>query len=313
MTHFPEPLFPPEHVAQSRQERLQRLLSSSRKGITIRFAIIIFELFGVLVFGSSALFMDALASLIDVASSLLLVACVKLADRPPDEDHPFGHGRYEPLIGLQMGFLMTLIGGGMLFQQFFELFRGVPGKIIDPRTWIIPLCAVILLETCYQLVIHTAKKENSPALMADAIHYRLDGITSLFAMLALLPAAYFPEWSGTIDHIGAIFIAFLMIAIGIYAWRKNLHQIMDRVPDSQFFERVHLASMRVPGVFGTEKTRIQLYGPDAHVNIDIEVDPQLSVELAHAISQKVRVEIQKEWPAVRDVIVHIEPYYPNDH
>lgn len=63
----------------------------------------------------------------------------------------------------------------------------------------------------------------------------------------------------------------------------------------------------------TEKTRIQLYGPDAHVDIDIEVDPELSVQKAHKISQEVRIEIQKAWPAVRDVTVHIEPYYPNDH
>ena len=115
------------------------------------------------------------------------------------------------------------------------------------------------------------------------------------------------------DHIGAMTIASMMVVLGIYAAKNNLDQLMDRIPNRDFFERVRKASLTVIGVLDTEKIRIQLYGPDAHVDIDIEVDPLLPVHLAHEISQNVRVEIQKEWPSVRDVTVHIEPYYPGDH
>jgi divalent metal cation (Fe/Co/Zn/Cd) transporter len=89
--------------------------------------------------------------------------------------------------------------------------------------------------------------------------------------------------------------------------------MMDRIPNPRFFEKVKNAARSVDGVEETEKIRIQLYGPDAHVDIDIEVDPHLTVEVAHKISQQVRAEIQKKWTAVRDVTVHVEPYYPNDH
>lgn len=95
--------------------------------------------------------------------------------------------------------------------------------------------------------------------------------------------------------------------------RDNLHQLLDRIPATHYFDTVKQAARRVKGVFGTEKIRIQLYGPDSHVDIDIEVEPEMSVLAAHEISQQVRVEIQKDWPAVRDVTVHIEPFYPNDH
>lgn len=313
MSHFPDPIVLPDQIIRQREERQRQLIKSCVRGIALRFAIILGEVAGVIIFGSSALLMDALASLIDVFSSVLLVICIKLAYRPPDEDHPFGHGRYEPLIGLQLGVLMALIGGGMLFQQTFELGSFSVDHSIDPRTWIIPFCAVILLEISYQIVMRAARQQHSPALAADAVHYRIDGVTSLFATVALLGAAYFPSWGVTLDHVGAIFIALLMIGIGIYAARQNLHQIMDRTPDKRYFERVKKAAERVEGVLGTEKIRIQLYGPDAHVDIDVEVEPLLSVEVAHAISQKVRVEIQKEWAQVRDVTVHIEPFYPGDH
>lgn len=313
MSRFPDPLSVPEHVLELRQERLNQLIKSSKLGIAIRLAIIAFELFGVLLYGSSALMMDALFSLMDVASTVVLILCLKLAERPPDEDHPFGHGRYEPLAGFQLGLLLTFVGVIMAVQQVFQLITHSVREQMHHQAWLIPALAVILLEVCYQIVVHVAKKQNSPALAADALHYRIDSITSLFAMIALLFAAHFPNFSPYFDHTGALLITLLMIGLGIYAMRNNLHQLMDRIPDAKFFDLVRNASRKVAGVEETEKIRIQLYGPDAHVDIDVEVDPQLTVERSHEISQQVRVEIQKEWPMVRDVTVHIEPYYPNDH
>ena len=311
---FPDPITLPEYVYEERKNRKRQILNSSLRGIIIRLAIIIFELIGVYLFASASLLLDAISSLVDVFSSLLLLLFVKLAERPPDTNHPFGHGRYEPLFGMLLGLMLAVVGGGMLIQQILHLSGESASYLpMDKRAWIFPLIALILLEICYRVVMRTAKIHNSPALAADAVHYRIDGLTSLFATIALLLAAYFPSWSLTFDHLGAIVIAILMIGLGLYAARKNLNQIMDRVPEKEFFDRVRQAALSVAGVRETEKIRIQLYGPDAHVDIDIEVDPQLSVEVAHTISQKVRVEIQKRWPAVRDVTVHVEPFYPNDH
>lgn len=312
MAHFPDPIVIPE-VTQLRQERLHELVSSSLRGIAIRFAIILAEVLGVIFLGSAVLMMDALSSLIDIIASIILVVCIKYAARPPDDNHPFGHGRFEPLVGFQMGLFMALIGLGMLLQQAFALSEEHKGGEIHPYVWVIPLGAVVLLEICYQIVMYTARKERSSALAVDAVHYRIDGMTSLFAAVALIAAAYFPKWGGIIDHWGAMIIAFLMIVIGGDAVRRNFNQIIDRAPERHFFELIQKAAKGVEGVLGTEKIRIQAYGPDAHVDIDVEVDPNLTVEVSHVISQKVRAEIQKVWPQVQDVIVHIEPFYPGDH
>lgn len=313
MSHFPSPIVVPKHVFDERKERLRQLIGSCLWGIVLRLGIILAELTGVYFFDSAALLMDALTSLVDVFSSILLVIFMKLAARPPDTNHPFGHGRFEPLVGVQLGLFMALVGGGMIVKQIFEIDTIQSDRIIDARAWIIPFFALILLEACYQMVMRVAKKQHSPALAADAVHYRIDGITSLCATVALLIAAYFPGASHQIDHMGAVLISVLMIGIGLNAAWQNVKQLLDTKPDIEFFTKVKKAAKRVQGVLGTEKIRIQSYGPDAHVDIDIEVDPYLTVEVAHKISQEVRVEIQKEWPAVQDVTVHIEPYYPNDH
>ena len=313
MSKFPETLPLPKTVKELRDTRRKAMITTARRGVILRFIIILSELAGFIYFGSSALLLDALSSLVDVASSVLLIICIILADRPPDRHHPFGHGRFEPIGGLQLGVLLAVLGIVMTFQQISAITHGHHGGVINPHTWIIPLVAVVLLEIGYHHLKRTAKRQNSPALHADAVHYRIDGINSLFAMIALLFAAYFPQYSQVIDHLGAIFIAVLMIGIGTVAAKNNIHQLLDRTPDDSYFSLVRDAAMKASGVHATEKILIQVYGPDAHVSIDVEVDPHLSVEVAHEITQKVRHEIQVAWPAVRDVIVHVEPYYEGDH
>ncbi len=314
MSKFPSSIPLPDTIQQTREERRKEMIATSRRGVAIRFTIILAELLGFVYFNSSSLLLDALSSLIDVAASVFLIFCIHIADKPPDKEHPFGHGRFEPIAGLQLGLLLIVIGCGMCFQQISALTKDtLPGAEINPYTWIIPLVALVLLETCYRLLKKAGKKRNSPALLADAVHYRIDGLNCLFATIALILASIFPASSVMLDHLGALVIAVVMIGIGAYAAKGNLNQLLDKIPHKSYFEKVKNAALNVEGVLSTEKLRLQVYGPDAHVGIDIEVDPLLSVEDAHTITQKVRAEIQKAWPQVRDVIVHVEPYYPDDH
>lgn len=313
MPKFPKPVPLPENVIISRANRNKQVVRAVQIGIGFRLFVIIFELIGVVLINSSSLFLDAISSMADVLSSVFLIFCMKLAQRPPDINHPFGHGRYEPMGGLLLGVLLIMLGGVMFFQQILVSFYQEGHRHIHTWAWIFPAVAVIILETAYRFLILTAKKSNSPALAADAYHYRVDSLTSLLAAIALIIAAIWSESSTLIDHIGAIFIALFMIGIGILAARENFHQLMDKIPDPKFFHLVKQAALKASGVEGTEKIRIQRYGPDAHVDIDIEVKPSLTVDKAHKISQQVRLKIQEAWPDVRDVTVHIEPYYANDH
>lgn len=313
MTHYPKPVKPPHDVFSARRDRNKQLVRSAKRGVFIRFFIIVCEFVAAWYFLSSALAMDAIASFVDVFFSLSLIYFIKLADKPPDEKHPFGHGRFEPLVGMQIGILITAIGVVAFFQQIIHLPVSVEQRVLTPYAWIVPLIAVLLLEICYRVVMKAAKEQSSPALAADALHYRIDSMTSAMAGIALLIAAYIPHLSDTLDHLGAIAIACFMVGIGIYAAKNNLYQLIDTVPEKEYFDKVRGAALQIEGVRDTEKIRIQRYGPDAHVNIDIEVDPNMEVADAHEITQKVRAEIQKAWPAVRDVTVHVEPYYPGDH
>ena len=312
---FPDPVPPedPAAVQAARRRRTGRLIFAGAVGVGVRLVVIVAEFAAYFSCGADVLLVDAVASLADVAASLAILAAVKYAEKPPDEDHPFGHGRFEPLAGLQLGVLIVLLGGVLGGRAAWEAVRERPAADLPLWAAAVPALAAILLEATGRVVKVVGRREHSSALVAEAHHYRIDALTSLVAAAGLAAAAAAPAWGGLIDRGGAALLASLMIALGLAAVWENLHQLVDRVPDDGRFELVRAAAAAVPGVLEVEKVRIQHAGPDAHVDIDVEVDPAETVCEAHRTAQHVRAAVQTAWPSVREVVVHVEPYYPGDH
>jgi cation diffusion facilitator family transporter len=310
---FPEPVKLPEAVDVARATRTSRLVGVSTIGVAVRLLIIGIEFAGFWVWGYSVLLVDAVASLADVVASVAIIIAIKIAERPPDEDHPFGHGRFEPLAGMQMGILICMLGGGVIAQQFFAVFTEATSGNVNVWVAVIPLSAAVIFELICRMILRIGRREHSTALISEAYHYRVDGVTSLLAAAGLLVASAVPQFSNLVDHLGAMLLAAIMLALGATAVWQNVHQLLDRVPDPKWFERVRASAEKVEGVLDIEKVRMQCAGPDTHVDIDIEVDPRQTVSEAHVITQHVRAQIQTDWPAVREVVVHVEPYYAGDH
>jgi len=313
LEEFPEPLELSDDVTRVRLRRTARLMKVAWVGISVRLFVIAMELIGLWFLGHSVLLVDALASCADVFTSLAILFAIRLAEQPPDEDHPFGHGRYEPLAGFQLGILILIVGTGTFGYQLFAAMRHSQYEVIGWISWMIPLSAALLLEGTCRLVLKMAQQEKSSAMIAEAYHYRTDAITSFLAALGLLIASQIPGYGHLIDHITAMLLAVIMVYLGWIAARENLHELTDKIPDQKYFDQVRASALKVEGVQDVEKVRIQTAGPDAHVNIDIEVNPDETVDQAHLYAQQVRHQIQLDWPTVREVVVHVEPYYEADH
>jgi len=302
----------PLSVEQNRQQRSVRLVTVASWGIAIRVLVVVVELVGFWVLGHAVLFVDGVASAVDVVASLLIIAAIKVAERPPDSNHPFGHGRIEPLAGLQMAIVLIVVGSILFGQQFTAGVAAGP-RVVSAWAWLIPLSCAVMLESVCQLILRVARRDKCAALVAEAYHYRIDAATSLLAAIGLGLATMMPAMSSSIDRLAATFIAGIVVVLGLLAAKENLDQVLDHRPDAELFERVRSSAAQIHGVMEVEKIRIQQAGPDAHVDIDIEVEPQTSVFEAHHIAQNVRAIIQTDWPAVREVVVHVEPYFADDH
>jgi len=312
--HFHSVVPLPKSIGRERRDRSGRLIRVASWGIAIRLLVVAAELVGFWFLGHAILFVDAVASTADVIASILIIAAIKAAERPPDDNHPFGHGRIEPLAGLQMALVLIALGIGLVLQQIAGV-AGAPkeGWSVSYWVWLIPFGGAILLEMCCQLILRVARRDKCAALVAEAYHYRIDAATSLLAAAGLGLATLIPSVAHQVDHLSAMLIAAILVALGLLAARENLHQVLDHVPDGEWFDRVRESALKVEGVLDVEKIRIQQAGPDAHVDIDIEVEPRTSVYDAHHVAQKVRATIQTNWPAVREVVVHVEPFFAGDH
>jgi cation diffusion facilitator family transporter len=310
---FPDPVIPATNIEDVRARRLHELTVVTTLGILVRLIVIVAEFIGVLVFRSAAMQVDALASLFDVLSSLVLLAAIRFAARPPDDDHPFGHGRAEPLAGFQLGLLLCGTGIWMTVQNGIVLESGGSNQHISGWAWVIPGSATMLLSAATWLIRRAERRARSPALRAEAVHLQIDGITSLFTAVTLAIAALLPPQAAMLDHLGGCLLALFMVGTGAHAAWENLHQLLDRIPRPEDFDRVRTSALAIDGVIDVEKVRIQHAGPDVHVDIDIEVQPEISVAASHLIAQQVRARIQTDWPFVREVVVHVEPFYAGDH
>jgi cation diffusion facilitator family transporter len=310
---FPDPVTPERDTERVRQHRARELQRVAWLGIALRSGVVAMELIGGILLGYSTLVVDALASAFDVIASLALVVAIHLAARPPDRQHPFGHGRVEPLAGLQLGIFVCGSGLWIAVQHVLGAVHSPSAADIKPWAWGLPALAAVVLELGAQVVHRIGKREESTALIAEAYHYRIDAATSVIAAIGLGIAALVPSQGHRVDHISAALLAIAMVGLGAAAAVQNFHQVLDRAPDDDHFQQVRTSALGVEGVLGVEKVRIQHAGPDAHVDIDIEVDPAMNVADAHVITQHVRAQIQSDWPAVRDVIVHVEPYFADDH
>lgn len=312
MQAFPAPVEPPLSVDEERERRLKNLRRLVITGVVVRGGIVAVELVAWWWLESQTLLVDAVASALDILASIALLAAVLLATRPPDDDHPFGHGRYEPLAGLQLGLLVAGAGLWLLAEQWGA---GAARETLSATRWTfaVPLGATVLLALTGIRMRRDAREFRSSALLSEANHYLIDAATSFIATIGLLAGDIFPSISAFGDTTGAVLLAVMMVVLGGLAAWGNVHQIMDRTPEKEYFDRVRTSAMAVDGVLDVEKLRIQAAGPDAHVDIDIEVDPEMTVAASHEITQYVRAAIQAEWPAVREVVVHVEPWYEGDH
>lgn len=302
----------PLELAAVRARRTRDLLRATAFAAGLRGVIIIAELAGYWFWQADVLLVDAVSSLADLFASTALMGFIWLAARPPDVRHPLGHGRFEPLAGMQLGLLIALLGLGLGVRQVWQMSAGWPRaeSALPAGAFALPLMAVVLLEAARYRLVRLARREQSTALLAEAAHYRADALTSFIATLTLLLAGLLPEQVWMVDAIGALLLSGVMVLLGLLAMRENARQLLDEAAPAERMVEIRSAAMAVSGVLGTEKLAVQTSGPDAHVDIDVEVCGDLSVQDGHAIAQQVRLEIQRTWPAVRDVIVHIEPHRP---
>ena len=258
------------------------------------------------VFGNSyALIADAIESTTDIFSSLLVLFGLKYAKRPADENHPYGHGKIEPLITfLVVGFLITS-ATIIAYESIMNILT--PHK--TPKSWTLLVLGTIILwkEISYRVVLKKSIQTNSSSLKADAWHHRSDAITSVMAFIGISIALIFGKGYETADDWAALAASLFIFYNGYIIFRPALGEIMDEHLYDDLIDEIREVSATVDGILGTEKCFIRKAGTKYHIDLHAQVDGSISVKEGHDLSHKLKDRLHRDIPNIGHVLIHIEP------
>ena len=257
-------------------------------------------------FGNSyALIADAIESINDVFASILVLLGLKYANRPADENHPYGHGKAEPLTTfVVVGFL--LISAFIIASESIENIR-TPHKVPKPYTLVVITLIIVIKELFYQLVSKRSQETHSSALKAEAWHHRSDAITSLMAFIGISIALFMGEGYENADDLAALLASGWIIYNSYLIFRPALGEIMDENLHDDMIKEIRRISLTVEGVSDTEKCYVRKTGLTFFVDLHLEVDGNITVREGHEIAHRVKVKLQDEIPSISDVLIHVEP------
>lgn len=254
---------------------------------------------------SHALVADAVESFADIFSSLIVWRGLVVAAAPPDEDHPYGHGKAEPIASAIVAAMLLGAALWIVITAFGEIMK--PHLSPAPFTLIVLVAVVAVKEGLFRFVSREGRAVDSSAVKTDAWHHRSDAITSVAAGIGISVSLIGGKGFEAADDVAAIAAAGVIAWNGWHLLRPALNELMDTAPGPEVIDRIRQIAATTPGVDRVEKCFVRKVGYQYFVDMHVEVDPQMTVLHSHEIAHEVKDKIRDTMPSVNDVLVHIEP------
>lgn len=292
-------------IAKATTSNLQSGARLALIGIALNLVLTIAKITAGVLGHAYALIADGIESALDIAGSAIIWGGLKFAARPPDETHPYGHGKAEPLAAgiVAVGVLIAALG--LLIESAREIVT--PHRAPAPFTLVVLVVVVIVKEVLFRAVNRVGREVGSTAVLTDAWHHRADALTSTAAFIGISIALLGGKGWESADDWAAIFACAVIAVNGVMLLRPALHEILDTAPRGEIVEQVQKAARTVRGVVETEKCLVRKMGLAFYVDLHIGVNSNITVREGHDIAHEVKRAIKQCVPRVADVLVHIEP------
>ena len=275
-------------------------------GLAVNLSLGVAKLIGGVVGNSFALIADSVNSLGDVVTTLVVLYALRVAQRPPDEDHPYGHTRAEGIAASNIA-LLIIVSALIVGWEAIERFDAPHGV---PAVWTLWIAGanVLIKEGLYHYKVRVGRRTGSASIIANAWDHRADAMCAL-AVLVGLAAVRFGDgrflWA---DEAASLVVVTAIVWTGARLFRMSASELMDVQADPSLVEAVRAAALEIPGVEDVEKLWVRKSGLEYFVDIHIEVDRFMTVEKGHRIGHRVKDRLIEDFASVRDVLVHLEPH-----
>jgi cation diffusion facilitator family transporter len=274
-------------------------------GMVVNLVFAAAKILGGLFGNAYVLIADGIESTLDIAGSIVIWSGLKFAARPPDETHPYGHGKAEPIAAAVVAVGVLVAAAGLAVESVREIVTPHHGPAAF--TLAILIVVIVVKEILFRYVNRVGRHVESTAVQTDAWHHRSDALTSAAAFIGISVALIGGEGWQSADDWAALFACAVIATNGVRLLRPALYEIMDTAPRGAIVESVKRAAALVPGVMEIEKCFVRKMGLSYYVDLHAGVDGNISVRDGHRIAHAVKRAIQESDPRIADVLVHIEP------
>jgi cation diffusion facilitator family transporter len=263
---------------------------------------------------SSALVADAIHSLSDFASDILVIAGIRLAEKPADKTHKYGHGKFETLSAIFLSFILILTGIGLFAAGADKTIKFLNGGALTKPGWVAVFAAFFSIgvkEFLYHYTVRVGRAINSQSVVANAIHHRSDALSSIGALLGVGGAVILGHKWVILDPLASIFVSFFIIKVSIKILRKTLNELLEASLGEKIENEILRIAAGVQGAQNPHNLKTRSIGSYVALDIHIEVDNSLCIKEAHDISSELEKKLKERFGSASFISVHIEPYNVN--
>ena len=291
-------------------KRTKRIYRATLLGMFVNMALFAFKLVAGIVGRSGAMVADAIHSASDFATDIVVLAFVRISAKPRDDDHKWGHGKYETLASLIIGVALFAVGADILIESAEKIVAVVQGEVL-PRPGVIAIIAaavsIVAKEALYQYTVRVGRQTDSPSVVANAWHHRSDALSSIGALLGIGAAYFLGEKWRIADPIAAIVVAALIIKVAIELCRNALAELLEKSLSKEVEEEILAIISSTPNVYKPHNLRTRRIGSNIAIEVHIRVDGSMSVDASHEISRQIERALRNRFGKQTAVAIHIEP------
>ena len=255
---------------------------------------------------SSAMISDAVHSASDVFSTFVVIIGIKLASKKPDKEHPYGHERMECVAAIVLAMVLFITGLGIGLEAVKNIIHGNYGDLQVPGVLalIAAIVSIVSKEAMYWYTRHYAKKIDSSALMADAWHHRSDAFSSIGALIGIGASRLgYP----VMDSIASLVIFVFIVKAAFDIFKDAIDKMVDHSCDEEIEKQIYECVMKNENVLGIDLLQTRVFGNKIYVDVEIQADASYTLQKAHDIAEAVHDDIEKNFPKVKHIMVHVNP------
>ncbi len=256
---------------------------------------------------SEAMVSDAVHSASDVFSTFVVIIGIRMAGKKADKEHPYGHERMECVAAILLSAVLTVTGAGIGFSGLRKIVSGSVEEIAVPGVLAMAaaVLSVIVKEWMFWYTRRNAKKVNSGALMADAWHHRSDSLSSVGAFIGIIGARLgFPM----MDPLASVIICLFIFQAAYEIFKDAIDKMVDKSCDDETEQKIRALTLRQQGVMRVDALHTREFGNKIYVDLEIAADGHLSLNESHEIAENVHDEIEKAFPLIKHIMIHVNPY-----